>query len=44
LLFLKAETVFLLYVFTKGEFVDLPPSKRQVIKRLVTEIKMEFAQ
>ena len=44
LLFVRAETVFLLYVFTKGEFEDLPPDKRRVIKRLVEEIKKEFAR
>jgi hypothetical protein len=42
LLFVRAETVFLLYVFTKGEFEDLPPDKRRVMKRLVDEIKKEF--
>ena len=42
LLFMRAETVFLLYVFTKGEFEDLPPDKRRVMKRLVDEIKKEF--
>ncbi|MDP6630292.1 MAG: type II toxin-antitoxin system RelE/ParE family toxin [Kiritimatiellia bacterium] len=42
LLFLNAETVFLLYVFTKGEFGDLPPDKKRVIKALVEEIKKEF--
>ena len=44
LLFLNAETVFLLYVFTKGEFADLPPDKKRVIKALVEEIKKEFAR
>ncbi len=43
LLFVRAETVFLLYAFTKGEFSDLPPDKRRVIKALVEEIKKEFA-
>jgi hypothetical protein len=43
LLFLKAETVFLLYVFTKGDFGDLPPDKRRVIRTLVEQIKKEFA-
>ena len=42
LLFVRAEAVFLLYVFTKGEFEDLPPDKRRVMKRLVDEIKKEF--
>lgn len=42
LLFVRAETVFLLYVFTKGEFKDLPPDKRRVILRLVEEIRKEF--
>lgn len=42
LLFVKAETVFLLYVFTKGEFEDLPPDKRRIMRRLVDEIKKEF--
>ena len=42
LLFVRAETVFLLYVFTKGEFEDLPPDKRRVIRGLVEEIKKEF--
>lgn len=36
-------TVFLLYVFTKGEFSDLPPDKKRVVKALVEEIKKEFA-
>jgi hypothetical protein len=42
LLYLRAETVFLLYVFTKGEFEDLPPDKRRVMRRLVDDIKREF--
>jgi len=42
LLFVRAETVFLLYVFTKGEFADLPPDKRRVIRKLVEDIKKEF--
>ena len=42
LLFMRVETVFLLYVFTKGEFEDLPPDKRRVMRRLVDEIKREF--
>ena len=42
LLFVKAETVFLLYVFAKGEFEDLPPDKRKIIRGLVDEIKKEF--
>lgn len=42
LLFVSAETVFLLHVFVKGEFEDLPPDKRRVIRRLVDEIKKEF--
>lgn len=44
LLFVRAETVFLLYVFTKGEFEDLPPEKRRVIQGLVAEIKKEFVR
>ena len=42
LVFLRAEALFLLYVFTKGEFEDLPADRRRVIKRLVEEIKKEF--
>jgi hypothetical protein len=42
LLFVGAETVFLLYVFTKGDFGDLPPDKRRVMRALVDEIKKEF--
>ncbi|MEI8123192.1 MAG: type II toxin-antitoxin system RelE/ParE family toxin [bacterium] len=42
LLFVRAETVFLLYAFTKGEFEDLPTDKRRVIRGLVEEIKKEF--
>ena len=42
LLMVRAETIFLLYVFTKGEFADLPPDKRRVIRRLAEEIKKEF--
>jgi len=42
LLFMRAEAVFLVYVFTKGEFGDLPTDKRRIIKRLVKEIKKEF--
>ena len=44
LLFLRRETIFLLYVYTKGEFGDLPADKRRVVKTLVEEIKEEFAQ
>ncbi len=44
LLFAKADTVFLLYVFTKGEFEDLPQDKRRIIHGLVTEIKKGFAK
>lgn len=43
LLFMNAEAVFLLYVFTKGEFGDLPPDKRRAIRSLVGEIRKEFA-
>jgi len=42
LLFLRAEAIFLVYVFTKGEFADLPPDKRKVIRKLVEDIKQEF--
>jgi hypothetical protein len=42
LLVLRAETAFLLYVFTKGDFGDLPPEKRRVIRSLVDEIKREL--
>ena len=42
LLFLRAETIFLLYVFTKGEFADLPPDKRRIIRKLAEEIQQEF--
>lgn len=42
LLFMRAETVFLLYVFAKGAFEDLPPDKRKVIRNLVDEIKKGF--
>jgi len=44
LLFVRADTVFLLYAFTKGEFEDLPSDKRRVMRRLVDEIKREFEQ
>lgn len=42
LLFLRAETLFLIYVFTKGELEDLRPGRRRTIKRLAEEIKKEF--
>ncbi len=42
LLLAGAETVFLLYVFTKGDFGDLPPDKRRVMRTLVDAIKKEF--
>jgi hypothetical protein len=42
LFFVRAETVFLVYVYTKGEFSDLPSEKRRVVRDLVTEIKKEF--
>jgi len=42
LLFVRAETIFLLYVFAKGEFEDIPPDKRRVIRKLVEEITQEF--
>ena len=37
-----AETIFLAYVFTKGEVEDLPGDKRKAIRRLVEAIKKEF--
>jgi hypothetical protein len=43
LLFVQAETVFLLHVFTKGEMQDVPPDKRRIIRKLVDEITREFA-
>jgi hypothetical protein len=30
-------------LFTKGEFSNLPPDKKRVVKDLVEEIKKEFA-
>ena len=44
ILFLGAETLFRVYVFTKGDLEDIPPDKRKAIKRLVGEIKQEFAR
>lgn len=42
LLFQHADTLFLVYAYTKGDFEDLPSDKKKVIKRLVEEIKQEF--
>ncbi|MDI6774404.1 MAG: hypothetical protein QME60_03275 [Verrucomicrobiota bacterium] len=41
-LFLRAETIYLAYVYTKGEFEDLPPEKRHAMKQIMTDIKKEF--
>jgi hypothetical protein len=43
LLFMRAEAIYLVYVFTKGQFADLPPDKRKAIRNLVEEIKKEMA-
>ena len=42
LLFLRAETIFLVYAYTKGDFADLPPEKKRAVRQLVDEIKQEF--
>jgi hypothetical protein len=44
LLFVEAEVIFLVYVFTKGDFADLPPDKRKAIKHLVDGIKQEVTR
>ncbi|MDP6490824.1 MAG: hypothetical protein QGG69_03505 [Kiritimatiellia bacterium] len=43
LLFLNAETVFLLYVFTKGVVGDLPPDETRVIQALPVQPRTESA-
>ena len=42
LFFVTAETIFLVYVFTKGDISDIPPDKKRAMKALVDEIKEEF--
>lgn len=42
LLFLRAETIFLVYAYTKGDWTDLPPDKKRAIRNLVEQIKREF--
>lgn len=42
LFFVTAETVFLVYVFTKGDLSDIPPDKKRAMRALVNEIKKEF--
>ena len=44
LLFIRAEVIYLIFAYTKGEFAEIPAEKRKVMKQLVTEIKKEFAQ
>ena len=40
--FVTAETVFLVYVFTKGDLSDIPADKKRAMRVLVDEIKKEF--
>jgi hypothetical protein len=42
LLFLRAEAVVLVYAYTKGDFEDLPPEKKRVVRQLVEDLKGEF--
>ena len=42
LLFVRAETIYFVYVYTKGEFENIPTEKRRVIMQLVSEIKKEI--
>lgn len=44
LLFLRAETIYFVYAFTKGRMEDLPPDKKRVIRAIVEQIKQEFVQ
>ena len=42
LCFLRAEQIYLVYVFTKGDFADLPPDKRRAVQALVLAIRGEY--
>ena len=42
LLFVKVEKIYFVYVYTKGEFEDIPTEKRRIIRRLVYEIRKEI--
>ena len=42
LFFVTGETVFLVYVFTKGDLSDIPAYKKRAMRALVEEIKKEF--
>lgn len=44
LLFVKVEKIYFVYVYTKGEFEDIPTEKRRVIRQLVYEIRKEIEQ
>lgn len=42
LLFVRADLIYFVYVFTKGEFEDLPPDKKRAMKKWVERIKAEY--
>jgi hypothetical protein len=42
LLFRSADTIFLVYAYTKGDFEDLPSDKKKAVRLLVEVIKREF--
>jgi hypothetical protein len=42
LLFVRAETVYFVYGYAKGEFSDLSPEKRRTVRLLVDGISREF--
>ena len=42
--YIRAETIYFAYAYTKGEFEDLPPEKRRVLKQITMEIKKEFTR
>jgi hypothetical protein len=42
LLFMRAEKIYFVYVYTKGEFEDIPTEKRRIIMQLICEIRKEI--
>lgn len=42
LLALKAESLFLLYAYTKGDVADMTPDQKRTLCKLVSEIKTEL--
>jgi hypothetical protein len=43
LLLLRAETIYFVYAYSKGDIGDLPPDMKRAMRRLVDDIKRELS-